>query len=121
MFVEPAQELTNASGRAGYARVCSAVVEVEGVPIRSDGVTARKGHAAHVSIALVFSFGPENPGIFAKQALVRFVECKERNSEAVERSRCCVANPVVEHPPRAQHVAQDIVNRRPGYPGDSVS
>ena len=61
VLVQPTQQLAHAARRERDAGVCRAVVEVDGVTVGAECVTARKRDIAHVPFALVRSLGAEDP------------------------------------------------------------
>jgi hypothetical protein len=59
--VQPGEQAANASRGQRYAGVGRSVIEVDGVPVSADGLSARKHDVIDVSATFIGGFGPEDP------------------------------------------------------------
>src|SRR3954452_22208179 len=69
------------------------------VSVRTDGLPTRKYNVADISASLVRSLRTEHPGISPLQANIRPLEVKKREAEAIDASRRCMADPVIDREP----------------------
>jgi hypothetical protein len=59
--LQPRQKTIYASSGQSYARIGCSVIQVDGIPIRADGLAAWEHNVVHVSDALVWGVGTKNP------------------------------------------------------------
>ena len=97
--IQPREETTHACRGQSDAGIGRSVIEVDGVAIRADGLTAREHDVVHISDALVGGFGTEDPFVSAFEADLGLVDVKEREAEAIDASRGGNPHTVVDHQP----------------------
>lgn len=61
--VQPRQEIPNTAVCQRNARIGSTIVEINGVPIRSQRIAARKHHVLHIAMTFIFRFRRKHPRI----------------------------------------------------------
>src|SRR5258708_26803347 len=82
VFVEPAQQLADASARERDAGIGGAVIEIDAVSIGVERVPTGKRHIADISLAFVAGFGTEEPAVTSQQTMRRPVQSEASEAES---------------------------------------
>jgi hypothetical protein len=74
MGVEPREESANAAGSQCHARVSRSVIEINGVFVFTNRLSAWEHDIADIPASLVWGFRPEYPRVSTLQANIWLVE-----------------------------------------------
>jgi len=99
MRLQPGEKSTNAAGGHGHARICCSVIEVNGVTIRSNCLSAGKDDIPNISRPLIVGFGAKHPGIPSLQADIRPINVEEREPQTIDTAGRRLSHSVIEHQP----------------------
>ena len=99
MRIQPREKSTNAPSGHRHARIGCSVIEMNGVSILSDGLSARKDDISNISRPLIVGFGAKHPGISSLQADIRPIDIEESESQAIDAARRRLPHAVIKHQP----------------------
>src|SRR5712691_3697708 len=97
VFLKPSQQSAHTAGGEANTRICRAVIKVDSVAIRSNGVATRKDDIVDVPAHFVGFLWSKDPLIAALQAKLRRLQIKESQSQPVDGSGRRLAHSVVNH------------------------
>jgi len=80
VLLQPFQQGANTPGCQSHAGVCGPVIEMNGIAIRCDRLSAREDYIAYISASFVRRFRAEHPTVSALQAKFGLVQIKERQT-----------------------------------------
>ena len=80
--IQPIQKRLNAALCQGNAGIGRTVVDIDGVPVRPQRISAREYDVLHIAASFVIGLGPEDPGVSPKQATLGLLKIDGANSSA---------------------------------------
>src|SRR5260370_35063970 len=95
--VQPRQQTANTTVSQRNARISGTVVEIDGVPIRSQRIAARKHHVLDVAMTFIFRFRRKHPRIPPNQAFFWLLKVEESQAQTVDGSRRRASTAMVNH------------------------
>jgi hypothetical protein len=81
--VQPGEKTADAAPGKRNAGVGSAIIKIDGVPVRADGLSAGENDVIDVSDTFIGGFRSEYPGISALQANLWLLQIEEREAKAI--------------------------------------
>src|SRR5437667_12198108 len=97
--VQPGQKTANTPVRQRNARIGGTIVEIDGVPIRSQRIAARKNHVLHIAMTFIFGFRRKHPRIPPNQAFFWLLKVEESEAQPVDGTRGRASNAIVNRQP----------------------
>ena len=84
MLFQPFQHGAHAASGEGNAGIRRAVIQMERVAIGRERVAARKDDVTHIAVLFVRLFRTEDPFVAAFETVLRRVQIKQRQSQAID-------------------------------------